>query len=88
MDHIQLSQGLSCIRGLMVFSPAEPVDRTRGQGAADREIQDPVVIAATYIYNRYVEMDCEIGRRLSKEGFVRSTPRLPVVEKWVEKEYV
>jgi hypothetical protein len=88
MDHIQLSRGLSGIRGLMVFSPAEQVDRTRRQGAADKEIQDPVVIAATYIYNRYVEMDCEIGRRLSKEGFVRSTPRLPVVEKWVEKEYV
>ena len=88
MDHIQLSQGLSCIRSLMVFSPAEQVDRTRRQGAADGEIQDPVVIAATYIYNRYVEMYCEIGRRLPEEGFVRSTTRLPVMEEWVEKEYV
>ena len=33
MDHIQLSKGLSCIRDLMVFSPAEEVDGTRRQGA-------------------------------------------------------
>jgi hypothetical protein len=72
----------------MVFSPAEQVDRTRRQGATDTEIQDSVLVAAIYIYNRYVEMDCENGRRLPEEGFVRSTPRLPVVEKWVEKEYV
>jgi hypothetical protein len=57
-------------------------------GATDREIQDSVLIAAPYIYNSYVEMDCEIGRRLSKQGFVRSTTRLPVIEEWVEKEYV
>jgi len=50
MDHIQLSKGLSCIRDLMVFSPAEEVDGTRRQGATDREIQDSVLIAATHIY--------------------------------------
>jgi hypothetical protein len=72
----------------MVFSPAEQVDRTRRQDATDREIQDAVLIAAIDICNRYVEMDCENGRRLPEEGIVRSTPRLPVVEKWVEKEYV
>jgi len=33
MDHIQLSKGLSCILGLMVFRPAEDVDRARRQGA-------------------------------------------------------
>jgi len=88
MDHIQLSKGLSCILGLMVFRPAEDVDRAPRQGATDREIQDLVLIAATYIYNRYVEMYCEIGRRLPEEGFVRSTTRLPVIEEWVEKEYV
>jgi hypothetical protein len=88
MDHIQLSKGLSCIRGLIVFSPAEQVNRTRRQGATDREIQDSVLIAATYRYDRYVEMYCEHGRRLPEEGFVRSTTCLPVVEKWVEKEYV
>jgi hypothetical protein len=88
MDHIQLSKGLSCIRDLMVFSPAEEVDGTRRQGATDREIQDSVLIAATHIYDRYVEMYCEHGRRLPEEGFVQSTARLPVVEKWVEKEYV
>lgn len=88
MDHIQLSRGLTCIRGLMVFGPAEQMDRTRRQGAADREIQDPVLIAASCIYNRPVEMVCEIGGRLSKEGFIRSPPRLPLVEKWFEKEYV
>ena len=88
MDHIQLSRALSCIRGLMVFSPAEDGDRTRRRGATDRKIQDSVLIAATHIYDRYVEMYCENGRRLPEEGFVRSIARLPVVEKWVEQEYV
>lgn len=88
MDHIQLSKGLSCIRDLMVFSPTEEVDGTRRQGATNREIQDSVLIAATYIDNCYVEMYCENGRRLPEEGFVRSIARLPVVEKWVEQEYV
>jgi hypothetical protein len=88
MDHIHLSKGLSCIRGAMVFSPAEDVHRTRRQGARDRKIQDSVRFFATYIDNCYVEMYCENGRRPPEEGFVQSIARLPVVEKGVEKEYV
>jgi hypothetical protein len=88
MDHIQPSKSLSCIRCGMVFSPAEQVDRTRRQGATDREIQDPVLIAAASISNCYVEMDCENGRGLPEEGFVRSTARLAVAGKRVEEEYV
>ena len=52
MDHIQLTKGLSCVRGLMVFSPAEQVDRTRRQDATDREFEDAVLIAAIDICNR------------------------------------
>jgi hypothetical protein len=85
MDHIQLSKGLSCIRDLMVFSPTEEVDGTRRQGATNREIQDSVLIAATYIDNCYVEMYCENGRRLPEEGFVRSIARLPCCRKMGRK---
>jgi len=88
MDHSQLSKGSSCIRGLVVFRPAEEVDPTGGLGATEREIQDSVLIAAAYIYNHDFEMYSEHGRRLPEQGFLRSIACLPLIEHWVEKEYV
>ena len=71
---------------------AEDVARARQHGATDKEIHDTVLIAAAFcMYNRYVDglatwapSDPEIyrenGKRLAEEGYVVSTPRLPVMQ--------
>jgi hypothetical protein len=68
----------------------ENIERARREGASDKEIHDTVLIAAVFcMCNRYVdglatwaptdpERYRESGKRIAREGYVRSTDKLPV----------
>jgi uncharacterized peroxidase-related enzyme len=68
----------------------EDIERARHEGASDKEIHDTVLIAAVFcMCNRYVdglatwaptdpERYRESGKRIAREGYVRSMDHLPV----------